>query len=142
MFFNAQRLVLIVFALLAGGHSTLAALVFETTSPYHHIQVVDLAGKRTLNFDGSMETTMSLTNALQGHFQYTEFFQMPWLWQSQMSNVLMIDLGGGSTQRAYEHYYPGVHVETVEIDSAVVEVAKKYFQVKESPAQVVAPVTP
>ncbi|MBI3414373.1 MAG: fused MFS/spermidine synthase [Verrucomicrobia bacterium] len=118
-----------------GVNCTPAAIVFETTSPYHHIQVVDQAGRRTLSFDSAMETTMSLTNSLQGHFQYTEFFQMPWLWNFRMTNVLMIGLGGGSTQRAYEHYYPGVVVETVEIDPAVAQVAKKYFQMRESATQ-------
>lgn len=117
------------------AHGAPAAVIYETTSPYHHIQVVDQADRRTLSFDGTMETTMSLTNHLQGHFQYTEFFQMPWLWNARMTNVLMIGLGGGSTQRAYEHYYSNVVVETVEIDSAVAQVAKKFFQVKESPKQ-------
>src|SRR5215510_9227773 len=35
-------------------------LVYEVTSPYHRIRVVDEAGVRTLYFDAGMETRMSL----------------------------------------------------------------------------------
>src|SRR5437870_12449102 len=82
-----------------------AAVVFDTFSAYHHIQVVDQGGTRTLSFNGSMETKMSPANPLQGHFEYTEYFQMPWLWIPDLSRVLMVGLGGGSTQRAYQHYF-------------------------------------
>jgi len=109
-----------------------AAVVFDTFSAYHHIQVVDQGGMRTLSFNGSMETKMSLANPLQGHFEYTEYFQMPWLWIPDLSRVLMVGLGGGSTQRAYQHYYTNAMVETVELDPVVVMAAKKYFGVTEN----------
>ena len=106
---------------------------FDRISAYHSIQVYDENGKRTLSFNGSWETTMSLTNPLTGHFEYTEYFQMPWLWNTNIHHVLMEGLGGGSTPRAYQHYYTNVMVDVVEIDPVVVEVAKKYFTVAESP---------
>jgi spermidine synthase len=106
---------------------------FERVSAYHHIQVYDENDTRTLSFNGSWETMMSLTNPLTGHFEYTEYFQMPWLWNPKIKRVLMEGLGGGSTQRAYQHYFTNVTVDTVEIDPVVVEVAKKYFGVNESP---------
>jgi spermidine synthase len=109
-----------------------AQLVFERTSAYHHIRVVDEQDVRTLSFDGTFETRMSLQNPLQGHFEYTEYFHMPWIWLN-LSNVLMIGLGGGSTQRSYQHYYPAVTIDTVEIDPVVVRVARDYFSVNESP---------
>jgi spermidine synthase len=122
-------------AILAGSLGAQAETIFEATSPYHHILVVDANGIRTLSFDGSMETRMSLQDPLKGHFEYTEYFHMPWLWNSQMTNVLMMGLGGGSTQRAYGHYYPDVTVETVEIDPMVVKAATNYFHFKPSPTQ-------
>ncbi len=80
-----------------------------------------------------METKMSLANPLQGHFEYTEYFHMPWLWNTNMEHVLMIGLGGGSTQRSYQHYYTNVMVDTIELDPVVVTVAQKYFGVRETP---------
>jgi len=108
-------------------------VVFERISQYHHIQVYDEEGVRTLSFNGSWETKMSLANPLTGHFEYTEYFQMPFVWNPEIKSVLMAGLGGGSTQRAYQHYFTNVTVDTVEIDPVVVQVAKDYFRVTESP---------
>lgn len=110
---------------------------FDRISAYHHIQVYDENGTRTLSFNGSWETRMSLTNPLAGHFEYTEYFQMPWLWNHDIKRVLMEGLGGGSTPRAYQHYYTNVMVDVAELDPVVVEVAKKYFTVKETPKLVI-----
>ena len=121
--------------ILAESFAGPAETVFETTSAYHHILVIDQDGLRTLSFDGSTETQMSLLDPATGHFEYTEYFHTPWLWNDRMTNILMIGLGGGSTQRAYERLYPDVTVETVEIDPMVAQVARKYFDVKETPTQ-------
>lgn len=115
-----------------------AGLIYETTSPYHHIRVLEASGTRTLCFDDALETQMSLADPLQGHFEYTEYFHMPWLWNTGITSVLTIGLGGGSVQRSFEHYYPEVRIETAEIDPAVLEVAKTYFHFKESDRQKVA----
>ena len=112
-----------------------AAVIYEVTSPYHHIQVLDEQGFRILSFDGATQTRMSLSDPIQGHFEYTEYFHMPWLWNDQITNVLMIGLGGGSTQRAYQHYYPKVMIETAEIDPTVVDVAEIFFGFRESASQ-------
>lgn len=105
---------------------------FEATSPYHDITVLDQNGFRILSFDGTTETRMSLADPLKGHFEYTEYFHMPWLWNTQISRVLILGLGGGSTQRSFEHYYPRVWLDTVEIDPVVRQVAKDFFSFKES----------
>src|SRR5258705_2950674 len=115
--------------------SSLGTPIFETISPHHHILVYERDGIRTLSFDGSMETRMSISDPSQGHFEYTEYFHMPWLWNGLISNVLVMGLGGASTQRSWERYYPHVTVETVEIDPVVLAVARSYFHFKESPKQ-------
>jgi spermidine synthase len=110
-------------------------LVFEKTSPYHHIRVVDEAGTRTLYFDNAPESRMSLANPLAGHFEYIDYFHMPWLWNTQITSVVMIGLGGASAQRSFAWYYPKVSFRTVEIDLAVVGVARDFFGVKENEKQ-------
>lgn len=115
--------------------SATAQVVFEATSPYHNIRVEDRGGLRLLTFDGTLQTRMSLRNPLEGHFEYIEYFHLPWLWNTQIARVLMIGLGGGSAQRQWAAYYPDVHFETVEIDPLVVQVAQQYFGVREGPNQ-------
>ncbi|PWU14042.1 MAG: hypothetical protein C5B50_18110 [Verrucomicrobia bacterium] len=112
-----------------------AGVVLETTTAYHHIQVVDDGDFRTLCFDRSSESRMRLSNPLAGQFEYTEMYHLAWLWYGKITNVLMIGLGGASTQRAFEHDYPGVQIDTAEIDPVVLQVAKDYFHFEESPRQ-------
>lgn len=128
-----RRAVCLLFLLTPFLSGAQKIVLFDRISAYHHIQVYDENGKRTLSFNGSWETTMSLTNPLTGHFEYTEYFQMPWIWNHDIKRVLMVGLGGGSTPRAWQHYYTNVMVDVVEIDPVVEEVAKKYFTVAESP---------
>jgi|APGre2960657505_1045072.scaffolds.fasta_scaffold01523_4 spermidine synthase len=109
-----------------------AAIIYERISAYHRVRVIDDQGVRTLSFNNSQESRMSLANPLRGHFQYTEYFQMPWVWNRDVKRVLMAGLGGGSTQRAYQHYATNVTVHTVELDPVVVSVAEKYFGVTET----------
>jgi spermidine synthase len=129
----SQILAAVSLAILSAVGSAQAQVLVERTSAYHHIKVIDEQGLRTLSFNSSMETRMSLRDPLQGHFEYTEYFHTPWLWNTNMTNVLMLGLGGGSTQRSYQHYYPQVTVDTAEIDPVVVEIAKEYFQLRETP---------
>jgi spermidine synthase len=117
------------------GSSAAARVAYETTSPYHHIRVLDDGHFRTLCFDDALETSMSIQNPLTGHFEYTEYFHLAWLWNTNISSVLIVGLGGGSAQRSFEHYYPQVKIESVEIDPAVLQVAKDYFNFRESDRQ-------
>lgn len=112
-----------------------AGTVFEVTTVYHHIRVVDQGADRVLFFDDAQQTRMSLRDPAQGHFEYTEYFHMPWLWNDKLTSVLMIGLGGASAQRAFEKFYPEVVVDTVEIDPVVLRVAREFFNFAESPRQ-------
>jgi len=129
---NLLRLTTLLGVLVCFADNVRAAIVFSQYSAYHHIQVLDQGGFRTLSFNGSQETRMSLTNSLAGHFEYTEYFHVPWLWNSNVKRVLMLGLGGGSTQRSFQHYYTNVVVDTVELDPVVISVAKKFFGVTET----------
>jgi spermidine synthase len=117
------------------GVGRAAEVVFEATTAYHHIRVLDQAGFRVLSFDGTTESRMSLREPWSGHFEYTEYFHLPWLWNTGMTSVLMVGLGGASTQRAFERYYPTLTIETVEIDPVVLAVATEHFHFQQSARQ-------
>lgn len=126
------RPALIILISISMAYTASGKLVYEVTSPYHHILVKDYDDDRILHFDASTQSRMSLENPLKGHFEYIEYFHMPWLWNDKIENVLMIGLGGASIQRSYQAYYPEVKVTTVELDPKVVAVAKAYFHFRES----------
>jgi len=102
-------------------------ILYTGTSPYHNITVVDEGGIRTLYFDDTMESRMEVKNPIAGAFEYTDYFQMIWLWKPDVKTILMMGLGGGSTQKAMAHYHAEVTMETAEIDPMVADVASKYF---------------
>jgi len=129
---------LVVGGVFAACPLAFAPVIYETTSPYHHIRVVEQAGLRTLCFDNATQSQMTIGSPLKGHFEYTEYFHLAWLWNSRLTNVLMIGLGGATAQQAFEHYYPGVTIRSVEIDPVVVRVATNYFSLKESARQKVS----
>jgi spermidine synthase len=119
--------VALLFAAVAEG-----AVRHRSQSAHNQITVEDKGGYRMLRFNGSMETRLLIANPLLGHFEYTDYFQMPLLWNPKPKRVLVMGLGGGSTQRAFQHYFPTVHVDTVELDPTVAKVAKEWFGVKEN----------
>jgi spermidine synthase len=133
MVFSFLHRVCLCLGLVVVSKGAQAEVIYETTSAYHHIIVTDYQGLRTLYFDNALESRMSLSDPLKGHFEYTEFFHLPWLWNERITNVLMIGLGGGSVARAYQHYHTNVLFEVVELDPKVVKVAKDFFFLKESP---------
>lgn len=119
---------------LAGVWSVDGQVRYRANSKYNQITVEDQGGYRLLRFNGSMETRMWLGNHLRGHFEYTEYFQLPLLWNPNAKRVMIMGLGGGSAQRAFAAYYPDIHVDTVELDPMVVQVAtdRRYFNVQQN----------
>ncbi len=127
-------IVLAALALSLGARAG-AGEIYQTTSAYHHIRVLDDGDYRLLCFDDATQSRISLQEPWRGHFEYTDYFHMPWLWNTNLHRVLMIGLGAGSAQRAFEHYYPGVTIETAELDPMVLRIAKNYFSFEESERQ-------
>lgn len=110
-----------------------AKVLYEKTTNYHFIQVHDLAGVRTLAFDGSEETIMRLNDPIHSGFEYLNFFHAPFAINGSITRVLMVGLGGGSAAKQFQTYYPDVQLDIVELDPVVVDVARQYFQFTPGP---------
>jgi len=130
-----KSLLAVLAAVLAMQPTARGGEIYQATSAYHHIRVVEDGTYRLLCFDDALESRISLLDPWRGHFEYTEYFHMPWLWNTNLSRVLIIGLGGGSAQRAFEHYYPNVKIQTAELDPLVLRIARSYFQFEESERQ-------
>lgn len=103
-------------------------VIYQFDSAYHRIRVTQNGNIRALRFDNNFyQTTVDVTNPLRGHYDYAELFFDTALFKPDAENVCMLGLGGGSIQRLFNHFQPGLDDLTVEIDSAVVDVAEGYF---------------
>jgi spermidine synthase len=54
------------------------------------------------------------------------------LYPTEVKRILMIGLGGGSISTYYGRAMPDVHIDTVELDQRVIDVAKQYFALRET----------
>jgi len=108
-------------------------VLLEKDSLYNHLIVKDEGEKRILYFNHYPQTTMSLNNPTEGAFEYTEYFQTALAFNPNIQKILVVGLGGGSIPKAFNRYFSHITVHTVEIDPAVVDVAKRFFFVTENP---------
>lgn len=111
--------------------SSSAGTIFEDESVYQHIAVKqDLGGTRYLvvNAARGAESVYKSGKVLTGFF-YDYFNVFPYLIDSdEPKKVLIIGLCGGTMANQLSHFFPGeVKIDGVEIDSKIIDVSKKYF---------------
>jgi spermidine synthase len=111
------------------------SIELETQSEYSHIVVRRKGSVRTLGFirDSGEEVIESITNLEKPQelmLDYTRAMFLSFAYLPRQSRCLIVGLGGGSMVSFLKHYEPQVHVDAVEIDPVVVEIADKYFGVR------------
>ena len=108
-------------------------IVHTKDSQYHRIAVVDDDTTRYLRFDSSFQSGMYLDDPYRTRFGYSDYLQLPFAYRPQTKRVLYIGLGGGSAPKRTWRDFPSVHIDAVELDSEVVDVAYKYFELPRDP---------
>lgn len=111
----------------AGGFK----VIFEADSVYHHIVVAEDTSARYLRFDRSFQSGMHLNDPYESPFLYAAYAHLGLIFRPQAKRVLMVGLGGGSIQKRFRRDYPEITIDVAELDPMVVEVAKRFFAVKE-----------
>jgi spermidine synthase len=101
--------------------------VYETQTPYAQLSVVDEDGVRTM-YLGSAPQSATYLDERDGYvFEYSSYLHIPLLIQEDTDRVLFIGGGGFTTPKRYLEEYPDVTVDVVELDPAVIDVARDYF---------------
>lgn len=113
--------------------------VAEVKSKYSHIKVADYGSLRQLYFvrdngDEALESTIDLNYPQNLFLLYTQTMFASFFLNKEHTDTLLIGLGGGGMVHFLNHYFPHVKVDAVEIDPAIVEIAKKYFKLKDHPS--------
>ena len=130
-------LILTLFSALAINTSLSAREIHKERSIYRNIVITENKGKRCMRFETrrrsvSNQACMRVKNPDQLVFEYTQSLMAGLGFNSQPKNILIIGLGGGSLPMAFSKILPESNVTSVEIDPAVVKLAKKYFDYQES----------
>lgn len=138
---QSARVVVLVAIATSLAASSIAAIpgvgglrvLFEADSVYHHIIVAEDAMARYLRFDRSFQSGMYLEDPFDSPFLYAAYAHLSLIFRPQPKNVLVIGLGGGSIPKRLWRDYPGMTIDVAELDPMVVEVAKRFFDVREEP---------
>ena len=128
--------VALVLALL-GGASTQGRVIHSETSLYQNILVTEDGTLRCLQFtvrkDQHNQSCRDSRAPKRMVFAYTRMMLAALLLDPSPQRVLVIGLGGGTLPTALAQLYPDAHIDVVEIDPAVAQVAKRYFDFAPGP---------
>jgi len=113
---------------LQGSGTTVA----QTQTEYQELRVADDGDVRTLWLDGVRHSAMFLDDPDRYVFEYTRYFHLPYLFQDDVDRVLFVGGGGFSGPKRFLAEYPNVTVDVVELDPAVVDTARRHFDVPET----------
>jgi len=113
------------------GGKTGEQVLLSLETAYHRVEVTQNGPIRMLTFGKSgfrlPQTLINLKNIKAHISEYTGIMMAPALYKQDVKRVLLIGLGGGDVARAVELCYPNVVLDAVEIDPAVVRIARDYF---------------
>ncbi len=106
-------------------------VIHTEKSLYRNIVVYEEGGERCMSFTGrtqsARQTCLSLTDPNHFVFVYTKMMMGALYLQPNPKKILMIGLGGGVLPSALATVFPTANIDVVELDPAVVKVARQYF---------------
>ncbi len=108
-----------------------AAVLFARDTQYHRILVTEKDGERTLRFDRSRQTSVDVSDPTVSRIRYPDYLHLAFALNPDAERILVLGLGGGALPARMLRDYPGVHVDAVEIDPVVVDVAERFFALPE-----------
>lgn len=107
--------------------------IHRTYDEHGPIQVFDDGTKRYLSFgEGDEQSCILKAQPEMLQHEYTRAMLLPTLFREPRSAIL-IGLGGGAVPNCLFHHWPELQMRVIELRRAVVKVARRYFDVPQSP---------
>lgn len=126
--------ILTVVALFAGGAAYGQELIHSERSLYREVLVYEDGPERCMCFTQrcrvGRQTCLNTKAPDRFVMNYTQMMMSSLFVNPQPSSILIIGLGGGTLPRALAQVLQTTKIDVVEIDPAVVRVAKQYFNFK------------
>lgn len=114
-----------------------AERIHEERSVYRDITVVQTGNRRCLIFNihrgDRNQTCVDVDDRDKLVFSYTRMSFAGLLLKPEPTSILVAGLGGGSIPTTLTDLFPNAQIDVVEVDQAVVNVAKDYFFFEENP---------
>jgi spermidine synthase len=134
---RSRAIARLAFVLLVAGLPAAAAapkLLHSERSLYREVLVYETDGVRCMCFTRNCrvgrQSCMDMKRPDRFALNYTRMMMGALYLKPEPRSILVIGLGGGTLPRALMKVLPDAGIDTVEIDPAVVRVAKQYFDFK------------
>ncbi|MDG4549046.1 MAG: fused MFS/spermidine synthase [Candidatus Contendobacter sp.] len=125
------RTLLAFFASFATTPSTAMNIIHTEKSLYRNILVYEEDEQRCMSFTRNHQTArqscQSLDDPSQFVFSYTKMMMGALYLNPRPGSILIVGLGGGVLPTALSRMFPDAGIDIVEIDPAVVKVARQFF---------------
>ena len=132
----AKTLSIYLGLLLSAGAFGQSEILYEERSRYRDIIVRQDGNRRCMLFNvrrGDVNQTCVLVDDIYHFvFDYTRMSLAGLILSANPQSILVVGLGGGTLPMAFVDMYPNATIDVVEIDEAVVSVAKKLFFFEET----------
>ncbi|HBX35923.1 MAG TPA: spermidine synthase [Pseudohongiella sp.] len=110
-------------------------VIHEERSQYRNVLVTEFNGQRCMLFNihrGDMnQTCIDLRNPRRLVFNYTKMSFAGLLINPEPERILVAGLGGGTIPMVMRELYPEAEIDVLEVDQAVVNVAREFFGYRE-----------
>jgi spermidine synthase len=129
-------ILLLRFVFPSGVVKAAEGLVYETESRYNYIQVVDRDSRRILmlNEGQAIHSVYWPGHVLSGGI-WDYFLLAPYFTNlaspEEIRSLCIIGLAGGTAAKQYTDIYGPIHIDGVEIDPEIVDVARRFFAMDE-----------
>ena len=108
-----------------------ARVIHSETSLYQNILVTQDGTLRCMQFtirkDHRNQSCVDSTDSQRLVFAYTRMMLAALLLDPSPTRILIVGLGGGTLPTTLAQLYPDAHIDVIELDPAVVKVARAYF---------------
>lgn len=105
----------------------------EFDSAYHRLHVTDNDGVRLLRFERNHQSSMRIDDPFETDILYVGYLHITMAVKPDARRMLAVGLGGGSLVKRMWRDYPWLHIDAVELDPAVVEIAYALFELPNDP---------
>jgi len=102
-------------------------ILLRQDTQYHRIIVTEDDGIRRLHFDSSTQSAIDMNDGFRSVVTYPNYTDLALAVNPKAKRVLVLGLGAGAVPKRWWRDYPDMTIDTVEIDPAVVDVSKRYF---------------
>jgi spermidine synthase len=108
-------------------------VIYEKETLFSHLDVTEFGDNRSLYLDGIRHSSVNLNDPLDLVIDYTEYFHLGMMFNPSFTDVLFVGGGAFTGPKNFLAVYPETSIDVIEIDPDVIDVAKKYFDLQDSP---------